>query len=102
MHLGFEMTRDKSNNDHVSPLFISSIAEDRRMKLLLAAGVRSSMQIAGMPKSAFLEKWMALFPGEEVLGETVYRHAVARRAYVLLHRIRKVQDNEPHYRAARF
>ncbi|HRC55971.1 MAG TPA: hypothetical protein PKU97_08600 [Kofleriaceae bacterium] len=55
-----------------------------------------------MSKPVFLEKWLALFPGEEALGEKVYRHAVARRAYVLLHHIRRVQDNEPHYRAARF
>lgn len=62
----------------------------------------SAIQIAAMPRPVFLEKWLALFPGEESLGETVYRHAVARRAYVLLHHIRRVQDNEPHYRAARF
>lgn len=68
----------------------------------VAEGLGSALQIAALPRPAFLEKWLALFPGEEALGETVYRHAVARRAYVLLHRIRKVQDSEPHYRAARF
>lgn len=55
-----------------------------------------------MPRGSFLAKWAELYPGKETLGERAYRHAVARRAYVLLHRIRKVQDNEPHYRAARF
>ncbi len=62
----------------------------------------SAIQIAATPRPVFLAKWAQLFPGEEALGKAVYRHAVARRAYVLLHRIRKVQDNEPHYRAARF
>lgn len=60
------------------------------------------LSIAVMRKVDFLRKWRSMYPGQNSLGEEIYRQAVARRAYVLLHRIRKVQDNEPHYRAARF
>lgn len=83
-------------------LYTLLTGEEFRAFFMLEHGLSSAMQIAAMPKPVFLEKWRTLFPGEEALGETVYRHAVARRAYVLLHRIRKVQDSEPHYRAARF
>ena len=69
---------------------------------MLEIGLHSAVQIANMPKPTFLSEWAHIFSGDEKLGEVVYQNAVARRAFVALHYVRKVQSNEPHYRAARF
>jgi hypothetical protein len=69
---------------------------------MIEIGLHSAVQIANMPKPTFLAQWATLFPGDEELGEVVYQNAVARRAFVALHYVRKAQGNEPHYRAARF
>lgn len=76
--------------------------EESRTSSMLEIGLHSAVQIAGMAKPAFLKQWTMLYAGEEELGEIIYQNAVARRADVVLHHIRAVQDNEPHYRAARF
>ncbi len=83
-------------------LHILPVGEEARAPALLGIGLHSAVQIAGMPKPKFLAEWASLFPGEDSLGEVVYQNAVARRAFVALHYVRKLQSNEPHYRAARF
>lgn len=69
---------------------------------MLEIGLSSALQIAGMPKPKFLAEWEMLFPGDRELGEAVHHNAVARRAFVALHYLRKMQSKEPHYHAARF
>lgn len=76
--------------------------EDARALTLLEDGFQSAIQIAGMPRAAFVARWGRLFPGEEALGEMVHGNAVARRSQVLLAYLKAVQEAEPHYRAARF
>ncbi len=69
---------------------------------MVEIGLHSAVQIAGMPRPKFLAEWARIFPGDEALGEVVYQNAVARRAFVALHYVRRMQSKEPHYRAARF
>lgn len=82
---------------HVLPL-----GEESRALGMLEIELHSAIQIAAMPKPKFLAEWSAIFPGEEALGEIVYQNSVARRAFVALHYVRRMQSKEPHYRAARF
>jgi hypothetical protein len=93
---------DKSHRAHQRLLHVLPAGEESRALGLLEIGLHSAVQIANMPKPTFLAQWATLFPGEEELGEVVYQNAVARRAFVALHYVRKAQGNEPHYRAARF
>jgi len=76
--------------------------EERRALPLLEAGLHSAIQIAGIARDEFLRRWVALFPGEDALGAAVHQSALSRRATLLLHHIDALQNNEPHYRAARF
>jgi hypothetical protein len=87
---------------HQRLLHILPPGEESRISSMLEIGLHSAVQIAGMAKPAFLEQWTMLYAGEEELGEIIYQNAVARRAFVVLHHIRAVQDQEPHYLAARF
>lgn len=83
-------------------LHILPPGEEARAEALVERGLHSAVQIANLPLPRFLAEWQAIFPGEEKLGEIVYQKAVARKAFVALHYVRKVQDSEPHYKAARF
>lgn len=76
--------------------------EEQRAIPLLESGLHSAIQIAGMPQQHFERHWASLFPGEEALGERVYRAALKRRSELLHRHINDIQRNEPHYRAARF
>lgn len=82
--------------------FLLPTGEEARASRMIEIGLHSAVQIANMPKPTFFAQWATLFPGDEELGEVVYQNAVARRAFVALHYVRKAQGNEPHYRAARF
>jgi hypothetical protein len=81
---------------------ILPVSEEHRALPLLESGVHSAIQIASLPQDEFLRRWAALFPGEEALGRSIHRAALRRRGDLLLHHINEVQNNEPHYRAARF
>lgn len=83
-------------------LLVLPVGEEARALPLLGAGLHSAIQIASIPRPDFLARWTALFPGEEALGEAVHQSAIARRSYLLLHHIHSLQNNEPHYRSARF
>lgn len=83
-------------------LHILPPGEEARAEALVERGLHSAVQIANLPKPRFLAEWETIFPGESALGEIVYQKAVARKAFVALHYVRKVQDSEPHYKAARF
>jgi hypothetical protein len=76
--------------------------EERRALPLLGSGLHSAIQIAGLPKDAFLRRWSTLFPGEDALGLAIHGAALSRRSELLPRYIDNVQRNEPHYRAARF
>lgn len=83
-------------------LRILPVGEDERALPLLERGIHSAIQIASIPQRQFERCWDAIFPGEAELGVTVYRAARRRRAVLLHHRMNELQQNEPHYRAARF
>jgi hypothetical protein len=76
--------------------------QEHRALPLLQSGLHSAVQIASLSQDEFLRRWTALFTGEDELGLTVHRAALRRRGDLLLHHINEVQNNEPHYRAARF
>ena len=96
------MSKESMSSGHQRILHILPPGEEARAEALVARGLHSAVQIANLPLPRFLAEWEAIFPGEAALGEVVYQKAVARRAFVALHYVRKVQDNEPHYKAARF
>jgi hypothetical protein len=83
-------------------LHILPATQEQRAAALIASGLHSAIQIAGIPRHQFERHWAALFPGEESLGQSVYRAALSRRSELLHRHLNQIQANEPHYRAARF
>jgi hypothetical protein len=76
--------------------------EEARAMPLLKAGFESALQIAGTPRAEFQRRWGEVFPGEEPLADAVHASARSVRAFVALHHVHSVQNQEPHYRSARF
>ncbi|NET40672.1 hypothetical protein [Okeania sp. SIO2B3] len=67
---------------------------------LLKNGIQSSLQIASTPKKVFIQKNLELFNNERTLAEQVYLRALALRKAVTLQYMARVQQLEPHTRAA--
>ncbi|NEQ35258.1 MAG: hypothetical protein F6K40_02630 [Okeania sp. SIO3I5] len=73
---------------------------DDLAKALLKNGIQSSLQIASTPKKVFIQKNLELFNNERTLAEQVYLRALALRKAVTLQYMARVQQLEPHTRAA--
>ena len=74
---------------------------DDLAKALLKKGIQSSLQIASTPKKVFIHNNLKLFNNDRALAEQVYRRALALRKAVTLQYLARVQQLEPHTRAAR-
>lgn len=84
-------------------LHILPPGEESRAIPLLQIGLHSAVQIAGLPRDEFLSQFCAVFSEEAAaLGLQIYGAAQGRRSELLLYYINRLQNNEPHYRAARF
>ena len=73
--------------------------QENLAKDLLKRGICSSLQIASVPKSTFIQNNLKVFDGDRVLAEKVYMRALAVRKAVALQYIARQQRAEPHARA---
>ena len=76
--------------------------EDLAQKLL-EKGIKSSRQIANMPKETFIQNNLKLFDDKDdaaarQLARRVYMNAVSLREAVILQYITRAQQAEPHVR----
>ena len=69
-------------------------------KALLKNGIQSSLQITSTPKKVFIQNNLKLFNNDIALAEQVYRRAILLRKAVTLQYMARVQQLEPHTRAA--
>lgn len=78
------------------------VPEDREdlAKKMLQNDIQSSLQIANTPKKVFIQHNLKLFDNDSALAEQVYTRAIALRKAVTLQYMARVQQAEPHTRAA--
>ncbi|NJR38061.1 MAG: hypothetical protein HC781_03425 [Leptolyngbyaceae cyanobacterium CSU_1_4] len=71
-------------------------------KKLLQNGIQSSLQIASIPRKAFIQSNLSLFDQDGAIAEQIYLRALALRKAVALQYIAAVQQSEPHIHTTNF
>ena len=81
-------------------LRILPVAKEEYAKPLLKAGYHSSLQIASLCKTKFIQDTLKIFDNDQELAELVYNRCLALRKAIAMKYVNRAQQLEPHARAA--